>query len=154
MSGVNKVILIGNLGRDPEARSFQSGGEVVTLKVATSESWKDRGSGERKEKVEWHTVVLFQEGAQKAAKSFLRKGSKVYVEGQLRTRKWQDQAGADRWSTEVVVQPFGGTLVLLDRRQADPGRDDYSGHVDEGRFGGGAGGGSSGPSDLDDDVPF
>lgn len=165
MSGsVNKVILVGNLGRDPESRDFQSGGGVVTISVATSERWKDRTSGEQREKTEWHTVVLFNEGAQKAAKAYLRKGSKVYVEGQLRTRKWQDNAGADRYSTEIVVNPFGGSLVLLDKREREAGQSDYSGHQDEGRWssgapgtgtGGAPGAGAGGfPSDLDDDVPF
>jgi single-strand DNA-binding protein len=164
MSGsVNKVILVGNLGRDPEVRSFQNGGKVVTLNVATSERWKDRASGEQREKTEWHTVLLFNEGAQKAAEQYLRKGGKVYIEGQLRTRKWQANDGSDRWSTEVVVNPFGGTLVLLDRREREAGRDDYSQHQDTGRWSGGTpGGGASGAgagaggfdSDLDDDVPF
>lgn len=167
MSGsVNKVILVGNLGRDPEARSFQNGGECVTLSIATSETWKDRASGERRENTEWHTVVLFNESAVKAAKAYLRKGSKVYIEGQLRTRKWQDQSGADRYSTEILVNPFGGQMVMLDKRERDAGRDDYSGHQDEGRWSSGApgsgvaAGATSGtPSnpfdrDLDDDVPF
>lgn len=115
MSGsVNKVILIGNLGRDPESRSFQNGGKVVNLRIATSESWKDRNSGERKEKTEWHSVAIFNEGLANVAERFLRKGSKVYIEGQLQTRKWQDQAGADKYSTEVVLQGFGGVLTMLD----------------------------------------
>lgn len=157
MSGVNKVILVGHLGRDPEARSFQNGGEVVTLRLATSESWKDRASGEKRERTEWHTVAIFNEALQKAAKSYLRKGSKVYVEGKLQTRKWQDQQGQDRYATEVVLQPIGGALVLLDKRERDPGRDDYSGHADDGRWSGGApaaGGGGAPNSELDDEVPF
>ena len=157
MSGVNKVIIVGNLGRDPEARSFQSGGEVVTLRIATSETWKDRASGERKERTEWHQVVIFAEHAQRAAKQYLRKGSKVYIEGKLQTRKWQDQSGSDRYSTEIVIAQFSGSLVLLDKREGGAG--DYSGHQDDGRYGGGgSGGGSSGgdpfAGDLDDDVPF
>lgn len=114
MSGVNKVILVGNLGRDPEVRSFQNGGKVAELRIATSESWKDRNSGERKEKVEWHTVKIFNEGLVGVAERFLRKGSKVYVEGALATRKWQDQQGNDRYSTEVTLQGFSAKLVLLD----------------------------------------
>lgn len=116
---VNKVILVGNLGADPEARSLNNGGEVVSLRVATSESWKDKSSGERKEKSEWHSVVIFNEPLGQIAKSYLRKGSKVYLEGSLQTRKWQDQNGADRYSTEVVLQRFNGALVLLDK--ADTG---------------------------------
>ncbi|MEG3181581.1 single-stranded DNA-binding protein [Sphingomonas sp. LT1P40] len=122
---VNKVILVGNLGRDPEARSFSNGGKVVELRVATSESWKDRNSGEKKERTEWHTVKLFSEGLANVAERYLRKGSKVYLEGQLQTRKWQDKDGGDRYSTEIVLQGFDAKLVMLD----GPG---------------GAGGGSSG----------
>ena len=164
MSGVNKVILVGHLGRDPEARSMQSGGEVVTLSIATSESWKDKASGERKERTEWHRVVIFNEGLVRVAKQYLRKGSKVYVEGQLQTRKWQDQSGADRYATEIVLQPFRSEMQLLDKREQDPGRGDYSGHMDEGRYGGPAGdAGAAGAEkakssafgpDLDDDIPF
>ena len=128
---VNKVILVGNLGRDPEARSFQNGGKVVELRIATSESWKDRGTGERKEKTEWHTVKIFNEGLANVAERFLRKGSKVYVEGALTTRKWQDQNGQDRYSTEVVLQGFNSVLTMLD----GPGG---------GAGGGGAGGGGGG----------
>ena len=179
---VNKVILVGNLGRDPESRSFQNGGKVVNLRIATSENWKDRTSGERKERTEWHSVAIFNENLANTAERFLRKGSKVYIEGQLETRKWQDQSGADRYSTEVVLRNFGGTLVLLDRREGEgggsgwnEGGDDYnssfagnsgggSGGRDFGapRGGASAGGGMAGggrPSspfdnDLDDDVPF
>jgi single-strand DNA-binding protein len=158
MAGVNKVILVGNLGDDPEARSLNNGGEVVNLRVATSESWKDR-DGNRQERTEWHRVVIFNENLGKVAKSYLRKGSKVYLEGQIQTRKWQDQSGQDRYSTEIVLQRFRGELVLLDSRGGGGGED----------FGGGGGyesGGSSGggnrqsrpapafDSDLDDDVPF
>jgi len=114
---VNKVILVGNLGRDPEVRSFQNGGKVAELRIATSESWKDKTSGERKERTEWHTVKIFTEGLVSVAERFLRKGSKVYLEGQLQTRKWQDQAGADRYSTEITLQGFGGVLVLLDKNE-------------------------------------
>lgn len=151
MSGsVNKVILVGHLGRDPESRSFQNGGKVVEMRIATSETWKDRNSGERKEKTEWHTVKVFSEGLANVAERYLRKGSKVYVEGQLATRKWQDQSGADRYSTEVVLQGFNASLVLLDRREGEGGA--------AGREADSAGGGGSRPaafdSDLDDDVPF
>ena len=115
MAGVNKVILVGNLGADPEARSLNNGGEVVNMRVATSESWKDR-DGNRQERTEWHNVVIFNENLGRVAKSYLRKGSKVYLEGQLQTRKWQDQSGNDRYTTEVVLQRFRGELVLLDSR--------------------------------------
>lgn len=111
---VNKVILIGNLGQDPEVRSFQNGGKVCNLRIATSENWKDRTSGERQERTEWHTVAIFSEGLVNVAERFLRKGSKVYIEGQLQTRKWQDQQGNDRYSTEVVLRGFNGTLTMLD----------------------------------------
>jgi single-strand DNA-binding protein len=161
MSGsVNKVILVGNLGRDPEVRSTQSGDKVVTLSVATSERWKDRNSGERKERSEWHKVVIFNPALTEVAEKYLRKGSKVYVEGQLQTRKWQDNAGVDRYSTEIVLQRFNGTLTLLDKNERQDR--DYSSHQegrtrDGGPSGGssGGGGGSGGFSDdLDDDVPF
>ena len=172
MAGVNKVILVGNLGQDPESRSFANGGEVVNLRIATSETWKDRDSGERKEKTEWHSVAIFNENLGRVAKSYLRKGSKVYIEGQIQTRKWQDQSGADRYTTEVVLQKFRGELVLLDARGEGGGGS--GGGFDEGAasgggsaYGGGGGtggGGGSKPqsrpqpaafdSDLDDDVPF
>jgi single-strand DNA-binding protein len=116
---VNKVILVGKLGRDPESRSFSNGGKVVELRIATSESWKDRSSGEKKERTEWHTVKLFSEGLANVAERYLRKGSSVYVEGQLQTRKWQDQSGADRYSTEVVLQGYNATLTLLDGPQGN-----------------------------------
>lgn len=115
MASVNKVILVGNLGADPEARTFANGGEVVNLRIATSESWKDR-DGNKQERTEWHSVAIFNEGLAKVAKSYLRKGSKVYLEGQLQTRKWQDQSGTDRYTTEIVLQKFRGELVLLDSK--------------------------------------
>ena len=121
MAGVNKVILVGNLGADPEARSLNNGGEVVNLRVATSETWKDRSSGERQERTEWHRVVIFNENLGRVAKNYLRKGSKVYLEGQLQTRKWTDQSGQEKYSTEVVLQNFRGELVLLDSRDSGGG---------------------------------
>jgi single-strand DNA-binding protein len=157
MAGVNKVILVGNLGADPEARSLTSGGEVVNMRVATSESWKDR-DGNRQERTEWHNVVIFNENLGRVAKSYLRKGSKVYLEGQIQTRKWTDQSGADRYTTEVVLQRFRGELVLLDSRGGGGGdfADDTGGYS--------SGGERSRPqqrpqpaafdTDLDDDVPF
>jgi single-strand DNA-binding protein len=154
MAGVNKVILVGNLGADPESRSFANGGEVVNLRVATSETWKDR-DGNRQEKTEWHSVAIFNENLGRVAKSYLKKGSKVYLEGQLQTRKWQDQSGNDRYSTEIVLQKFRGELVLLDSRDGGGGGRGY----DE-DFGGGASRPQSRPqpatfdNDLDDDVPF
>jgi single-strand DNA-binding protein len=162
MAGVNKVILVGNLGADPEARSLPSGGEVVNLRVATSETWKDR-DGNRQERTEWHRVTIFNENLGRVAKNYLRKGSKVYLEGQLQTRKWTDQTGNERFSTEVVLQNFRGELVLLDSREGGGGRGgDFGGGED---FGGGySGGGGSQKqqrpqpaafdTDLDDDVPF
>jgi single-strand DNA-binding protein len=161
MAGVNKVILVGNLGDDPESRSLNNGGEVVNLRVATSESWKDK-EGNRQERTEWHRVVIFNENLGRVAKSYLRKGSKVYLEGQIQTRKWTDQSGADRYSTEVVLQRFRGELVLLDSRGGGGGEDFGGGHESGSSSGFGGGGGSrpqSRPqpafdSDLDDDVPF
>jgi single-strand DNA-binding protein len=145
---VNKVILVGNLGRDPESRSFQNGGKVVNLRIATSESWKDRNSGEKKEKTEWHSVAIFNEGLANVAERFLRKGSKVYIEGQLQTRKWQDQNGQDKYSTEIVLQGFNSVLTMLDGPGggqggggARSGGGDFGGGDD---FGGGAGGGYGG----------
>ncbi|MDQ2762041.1 MAG: single-stranded DNA-binding protein [Pseudomonadota bacterium] len=177
---VNKVILVGNLGRDPESRSFQNGGKVVELRIATSENWKDKNSGERKEKTEWHTVKVFNEGLANVADRYLRKGSKVYIEGALATRKWQDPQGQDRYSTEIVLQGFNSVLTMLDGAPGagggaagGGGRDEFGGGND---FGGGSGGGSGGgyggggggrsgapaggasrgsfADDLDDDVPF
>ena len=164
---VNKVILVGNLGRDPEVRSFSSGGRVANLSVATSERWNDRQSGERRERTEWHRVAIFSEPLVNIAERYLRKGSKVYLEGQLETRKWQDQSGQDRYSTEVVLRPYRGELTLLDARDgasAGAGGYDRPGGYDAGGDGGGfgdAGGspgdrGRSGPpgDDLDDEIPF
>jgi single-strand DNA-binding protein len=158
---VNKVILIGNLGRDPEVRSFQNGGKVCNLRIATSENWRDKATGERKERTEWHSVAIFNEALAKIAEQYLKKGSKVYIEGQLETRKWQDQSGADRYSTEVVLRQYNGTLTLLDGRGEGGGSsqdDSYGGGYSDDRGGRSAspqpamaGGGRS---DLDDDIPF
>jgi len=158
---VNKVILVGNLGADPEARSLGSGGEVVNLRLATTETWNDR-DGNRQERTEWHRIVIFNENLGKVAKQYARKGSKLYIEGQLQTRKWQDQSGQDKYSTEVVLQRFRGELVLLDSRGGGGGGfgggDDF-GEAGGNDFGGGASRPQSRPqpafeSDLDDDVPF
>lgn len=160
---VNKVILVGNLGADPEVRSMQSGDKLVNLSVATSETWRDRQSGERREKTEWHRVVIFNENLVKVAEQYLRKGSKVYLEGALQTRKWQDQNGQDRYSTEVVLQKYRGELTMLDGRNDRQGGDaGYGGQ--SGGYSGGQGGGQSMPqdrspapaigSDIDDDIPF
>ena len=164
MAGVNKVILVGNLGADPEARSLPSGSEVVNLRVATSENWKDK-DGNRQERTEWHRVTIFNENLGRVAKNYLRKGSKVYLEGQLQTRKWTDQAGVEKFSTEVVLQNFRGELVLLDSREGGGGGGSRGGgggdFTDD--FAGGSGGGTRTQSrpqpaafdtDLDDDVPF
>ena len=163
MAGVNKEILVGNLGADPEARSLNNGGEVVNLRVATSENWKDK-DGNRQERTEWHQVVIFNENLGRVAKSYLRKGSKVYLEGQIQTRKWTDNQGNDKYTTEVVLQRFRGELVLLDSRDGGGGGGgrDFAGGED---FGGGysSGGGAQRQqrpqpaafdTDLDDDVPF
>jgi single-strand DNA-binding protein len=175
---VNKVILVGNLGRDPEVRRLGSGDPVVNLRIATSESWKDKATGERKEKTEWHSVVIFNENLGRVAEQYLKKGSKVYVEGQLQTRKWTDQQGVEKYSTEVVLQRFRGELTILDGRSGGGASSEYGdeepGQVrsggDFGRsapmerrpsqgssFGGnnsGGGGGGSRYADLDDDIPF
>ena len=156
MAGVNKVILLGNLGADPEARSLNNGGEVVNMRVATSESWKDR-DGNRQERTEWHNVVIFNENLGRVAKNYLRKGSKVYLEGQLQTRKWQDQSGNDKYTTEVVLQRFRGELVLLDSRGEGGGGGGYG--DDTGGYSGGGQRQQNRPqpaafNDLDDDVPF
>jgi single-strand DNA-binding protein len=168
---VNKVIIVGNLGADPEVKSFQNGGRICNLRIATSEDWKDKNTGEKKERTEWHTVVLNSDGLVGVAERFLRKGSKVYIEGSLRTRKWQDASGNDRYSTEVSVAGFDGKLVMLDGAKGGSGgggNDGWSGGSSGGGAssgGGGQGGsnwqgGSSGfgggdfDNDLDDDVPF
>lgn len=173
---VNKVILIGNLGRDPEVRSFQNGGKVVNLRIATSETWRDRNTGERKERTEWHSVAIFNEALGKIAEQYLKKGSTVYIEGALETRKWQDQSGQDKYTTEIVLRPYNGNLTLLGGRGeggagGGGGYDDRGGY-DDGGQGGGYGGGSSGGgrggfgggssssgggggrSDMDDEIPF
>ncbi|MEH7829217.1 single-stranded DNA-binding protein [Gemmobacter denitrificans] len=139
---VNKVIIVGNLGRDPEVRSFQNGGKVVNLRIATSETWRDRNSGERKERTEWHSVAIFSEPLAKIAEQYLRKGSKVYIEGALETRKWQDQSGQDRYTTEVVLRPYRGELTLLDGRGEGGGG--AAGPDDQGGYGGGDYEGGSG----------
>ncbi len=169
---VNKVILVGNLGRDPEVRTFQNGGKVCNLRIATSETWKDKNSGERRERTEWHSVAIMSEPLVRVAEQYLRKGSKIYVEGQLETRKWQDQSGQDRYSTEVVLRPFGSTLVMLDGRSGgggggggdagggDRGYDDRGygsgGGGGGGNYGGGqtGGGAPAGGGDIDDEIPF
>ena len=172
---VNKVILVGNLGKDPEIRSFQNGGKVANFSIATSESWKDKNTGEKREKTDWHNVAIFNEGLVRVAEQYLRKGSKVYIEGQLQTRKWTDQSGADKYTTEVVLQNYNGTLVMLDGRSDGGGSGGGSGGTRSsggggswGNDGGGSSGGNYGSgssqrggsgggafdSDLDDDVPF
>ena len=162
---VNKVILVGNLGRDPEIRRTQDGRPIANLRIATSESWRDKATGERREKTEWHSVVIFSEGLCKVAEQYLRKGSKVYIEGQLQTRKWQGQDGQDRYSTEVVLQGFNGTLHMLDGRSgggdsigmSDNRQSDYGGGYDESGGGGSSGGSSGGGSfdkQIDDEIPF
>ena len=158
---VNKVILVGNLGRDPEVRSTQDGMKIVNFSLATSETWRDRQSGERRERTEWHRVVIFNERLAEVAERYLRKGSKIYVEGQLQTRKWQGQDGQDKYTTEVVLQRFRGELTMLDTRgEGGGGGGDYGGGGGGGGYssGGGGGGGPSGgpPSggDLDDEIPF
>ena len=171
---LNKVMLIGNLGADPEIRSFQNGGKVANLRIATSETWKDRNTGERQERTEWHTVAIFSEGLIGVVERFLKKGSKVYIEGQLQTRKWQDQNGQDRYSTEVVLRGLNGTLTMLDGASGGGGGGggggqrsggwnnqsggQQSGGGDDWRGGGSSGGSGSGGGsnydDLDDDIPF
>ncbi|TYC50335.1 single-stranded DNA-binding protein [Rhodobacterales bacterium] len=176
---VNKVILVGNLGADPEIRRTQDGRPIANLRIATSESWRDRNSGERRERTEWHRVVIFNEGLCKVAENYLRKGSKVYIEGQLQTRKWQDQSGQDRYSTEIVLQGFNSSLTMLDGRGEGGGQpgglpdygDDsqgggsggsggnYGGGGSGGGYGGGSGGGfgsgsGGGSGPMDDEIPF
>ncbi len=158
MSSVNKVILVGNLGADPEVRSFQNGGKVCSLRLATSQKWSDKNTGEKREKTEWHSVSIFSEGLVRVCEQYLRKGSKVYIEGQLQTRKWQDQDGKDRYSTEIVLQGIGGTLTMLDGKSNDNGGG-YGGQQDSG-YGSGGGGNSGGfggdgiPNIDDDEIPF
>ena len=157
---VNKVILVGNLGRDPEIRSMQSGEEIAQLSIATSETWRDKATGERKERTEWHRVVIFNENLVKVAKSYLKKGAKVYLEGQLQTRKWTDKDGAEKYTTEVVLARFRGELTMLDaQRNGDPGAqgsDDYGRTSTGGSHASGSGGSSTPPrrDDLDDEIPF
>jgi single-strand DNA-binding protein len=164
---VNKVILVGNLGKDPEIRRTQDGRPIANLRIATSESWRDKSTGERREKTEWHSVVIFNENLCKIAEQYLKKGSKVFIEGALQTRKWQDQSGQDRYSTEVVLQGFNGNLTMLDGRAGggmqEAGQSDYGGGESSysdapraGRSGGAKGGGSAGGFDkqLDDEIPF
>lgn len=157
---VNKVILVGNLGRDPEVRSMQSGDKVCNLSVATSERWKDRNSGEMQEKTEWHRVVVFDQKLAEVAEKYLKKGAKVFLEGQLQTRKWTDNSGVEKYTTEVVLQRFRGELVMLDSRgEGGGGGGGYdSGPTDYGNpqpaMAGGGGGGSSMSDDLDDEIPF
>ena len=152
---VNKVIIVGNLGRDPEVRTFNNGGKVCNLRIATSENWKDRNTGERKERTEWHSVAIFSEPLARIAEQYLKKGSKVYIEGQLETRKWQDQSGNDRYSTEVVLRPYRGELTLLDSRGDNQGGG--GGGYEDRNDGYGGGGGQSAPpasQELDDEIPF
>lgn len=177
---VNKVIIIGNLGRDPEVRSFPNGGKVCNLRIATSETWKDKNSGERREKTEWHSVAIFSEPLIRVAEQYLRKGSKIYIEGQLETRKWQDQNGQDKYSTEVALRPYRSELTMLDGRGEGGGGSGgggggygggsgggYGGGGGGGDYGGGGGGygggggnqgggfgGGGGASDMDDEIPF
>jgi single-strand DNA-binding protein len=156
---VNKVILVGNLGRDPEVRTFQNGGKVCNLRIATSERWRDKATGENRERTEWHSVAIFQEGLVRVAEQYLKKGSTVYIEGKLQTRKWQDQSGADKYSTEVVLQGFDGTLVMLGGRNdgggGGGGGSSYGSDQGGGNDGGPSGGYDSGPSGaMDDEIPF
>ncbi|MCK0138727.1 single-stranded DNA-binding protein [Aliiroseovarius sp. F47248L] len=150
---LNKVMLIGNLGADPEVRTFQNGGKVCNLRIATSETWKDRNTGERREKTEWHSVAIFQEGLVRICEQYLRKGSKVFVEGKLQTRKWQDQSGNDRYSTEVVLQGFDGTLTMLDGR-GEGGGGGNQGGGNQGGYGGGDPGPAPAGGGFDDEIPF
>ena len=170
MAGVNKVILVGRLGKDPETKSFANGGSVTQFTMATSENWRDKQSGERKEKTEWHNIVIRNENVGKVAQQYLRKGSEVYIEGAITTRKWQDQSGADRYTTEIVVGPFKGELSLIGGRDGGGGGGSMGGGGDRGGYGGGGddygapaggnnfGGGAKRPAafddDLNDDVPF
>jgi len=151
MASVNKVILVGNLGRDPEIRSTQSGDRCANLRIATSESWKDQQTGERKERTEWHSVVIWNQGLVKVVEQYLRKGSKVYIEGQLQTRKWTDQSGVEKYTTEIVLGRYRGEIVMLDTRRREDDGEDVDGdrsayHAPQGR--------GSAQRDLDDDIPF
>ena len=167
---LNKVMIIGNLGRDPEVRSFQNGGKVCNLRIATSETWKDKNTGERREKTEWHSVAIFQEGLVRVAEQYLKKGSTVYIEGKLQTRKWQDQSGTDKYSTEIVLQGYDGVMTMIGGRNdgsSGSGSGGYSGGDQGGGYGGGDQGGGSygggdqggsqgggGGNDMDDEIPF
>ena len=152
---VNKVILVGNLGRDPEARQMQDGNPVVNLSLATSESWRDKNTGERREKTEWHRVVIFNERLADVAQKYLRKGSKIYIEGQLQTRKWTDQSGVEKYSTEVVLQRFRGELQMLDRAgEGGGGGGDYNQDSQSGGASGSSDGGAPSGGNLNDDIPF
>jgi len=158
MAGVNKVILVGHLGRDPEIRHSNDGNPIANFSMATSETWRDKTTGERKERTEWHNVVIFNEGLTKVAEQYLKKGSKVYVEGKMQTRKWQDQSGQDRYTTEVVLPRFGGGLILLDKiERAPPSQDDYGTTRTTGSTYAAAKNGEATrqrSNDLDDDIPF
>lgn len=149
---VNKVIILGNLGRDPEVRNFANGGKVVNLRIATSETWKDKATGERKERTEWHSVAIFNEGIAGVAEKYLHKGSKVYIEGQLETRKWQDQSGNDRYSTEIVLRAFNGSLTLLDGKS--DGHSSGGGYDDHPHDKPASNGAAHARHELDDEVPF
>ncbi|AKS45927.1 single-strand binding protein [Octadecabacter temperatus] len=169
---LNKVMIIGNLGRDPEVRSFQNGGKVCNLNIATSETWKDKNTGERREKTEWHRVAIFQEGLVRVAEQYLKKGSTVYIEGKLQTRKWQDQSGKDMYTTEIVLQGFDGVMTMIGGRGDGGNGGGYGGGDQGGGYGGGGGGGyggndqgggygggdqggsSGGGGDMDDEIPF
>ena len=155
---VNKVIILGNLGADPEVRSFPNGGKVCNLRIATSENWKDRNTGERREKTEWHSVAIFSEPLVRIAEQYLKKGSKVYIEGQLETRKWQDQSGQDRYTTEVVLRPYSSTLTMLDSRGDSASSGDYIGDTSDGNDASSNLSGdtptSSISQDFDDEIPF
>ena len=151
MAGVNKAIIVGNLGRDPEVKSFPNGGRVVSLNIATSETWKDKSTGEKKERTEWHRVSIFNEALGKIAEQYLKKGSTVYLEGQIETRKWQDQSGADKYSTEIVLRPFSGVLTLLGGGGGSRDSGQSSGGGDSG---GGVDRAANGTARYDDEIPF
>lgn len=151
MAGVNKAIIVGNLGRDPEVKSFPNGGRVVSLNIATSETWKDKATGEKKERTEWHRVSIFNEALGKIAEQYLKKGSTVYLEGQIETRKWQDQSGADKYSTEIVLRPFSGVLTLIGGSGGSRDSEQSSGGGDSG---GGVDRAANGTARYDDEIPF